>query len=80
MIRLVKLLLGLVIFVLVFGIILAVYENINNGPWYTYENFTHEQAVIGAEHSGHIPEWVKIVDTILTPFLKIGHLITDSFF
>jgi hypothetical protein len=80
MIRLVKVLLGLVIFILVVGIILAVYENINSGPWYTYETFTGEQAVIGTESSGRIPDWIKITDTVLTPFLKIGHLITDVFF
>ena len=80
MFKLLKWILGIVIFILVISIVLAFYENFNGGPWYTYVNFEHERAIVGAEHSGLTPGWIQTVSSIMTPFLKIGHLIADIFF
>jgi len=66
--------LGLLLGLLFASIIFAGYEIFVGGPWYTYENFIGQRVVLsdGA--------WVRVVNSILTPFLKVGHFILDHFF
>jgi hypothetical protein len=47
--KLLKFLIGCVIFVIAFSIVAAAYERIEGGPWYTYVNASGSRVVIGQD-------------------------------
>jgi hypothetical protein len=47
MLKLIKFLIGCVVFFIAFGIVAAAYEQFNGGPWYTMVNASGDRVIMG---------------------------------